>query len=178
VDADDLAVAGQLDRPGDQGDLDGAAGPGSAGPVHDTGEGDRAVRVGDAHDRGTGAGAASAPLGDQLAFDTVLIDVGVVGAATLDVGGDQDAGMQDFHQPTGDDDFDWLAGEDSPNRVPEAGHRDGADTRCPALTGLGGDRQVGLGCAAGSHGEDLLAAGEPEPVDRRMSLSSPPLEPM
>src|SRR5690348_18170260 len=72
VHADDLPVAGQLDRPGDQGDFDGAAGPGPAGPVHDSGEGDRAVGVGDACDRRPGAGAASSPLSDRLSFDTVL----------------------------------------------------------------------------------------------------------
>jgi hypothetical protein len=34
------------------------------------------------------------------------------------------------------------------------------------MAGLGGDRRVGLGLAAGRHGEDLLVAGEPEPLSR------------
>ena len=117
VHADDLPVGGQLHGAGDEGDLDRAAGPGPTGPVGDTGEGDRAVGVGEAHDRGADARAASPPLGGRLTFDTVLVEVGVVGAATLDMGGDQHAGVQDLHQPGGDDDFDRFTGEHSPNPI-------------------------------------------------------------
>src|SRR5512133_2667124 len=73
VHADDPPVAGQLRGAGDEGDFDRAAGPGPAGQVRDTGEGDRAVGVGGAHDRGADAGAASPPLGDRPRFDTVLV---------------------------------------------------------------------------------------------------------
>ncbi len=48
VDADDLAVPGELDRPGDDGDVDEGAGPHPAGPVGGPGEGDLAVVVGEA----------------------------------------------------------------------------------------------------------------------------------
>src|SRR5829696_2678840 len=73
VHADDLPVASQLHRSGDQRHLDRAAGPGPAGPVGDTGEGDRAVGISDAYDRGADAGAASPSLGDRLTFDTVWV---------------------------------------------------------------------------------------------------------
>src|SRR4051812_880346 len=66
VHADDLPVAGQLDGAGDQGDLDGAAGPGPAGPVERAGEGHRTVAVRDPHDRRAGTGAAGSPLGGRL----------------------------------------------------------------------------------------------------------------
>src|SRR5215469_7743878 len=46
VDPDDLAVLGQLDRPGDDGDVDEGAGPHPAGPAGGAGEDDGAVAVG------------------------------------------------------------------------------------------------------------------------------------
>jgi hypothetical protein len=170
VHADDLSVGGELDRPGDQGDLDRAAGPGPASPIHDTGERHCAVGISDAHDRGTDAGAASSALGDRLTFGAVW-----VGAAALDVGGDQHAGMRDLHQPSGHDDLDRLAGEHSPDPIPEPGHRHlpglvhpPAHPRRPGLLGDGGRRRGGVGrvgVVSYGCGEDLLR--EPEPVGRR-----------
>ena len=93
VHADDLPVGGELDRPGDQGDLDRAAGPGPASPIHDAGERHCAVGVSDAGDGGTGAGAAGSPLGDRLPLSPFEIVV-----ATLDAGGDQHASVQDLDQ--------------------------------------------------------------------------------
>jgi len=88
VDPDELPVAGELHRPGDQGHLDRPSRPGPAGPVHDAGEGHRAVGVGDPEHGRPGARPAGSPLGDRLP-----IGPGIVPAAPLRVGGDQHPGV-------------------------------------------------------------------------------------
>lgn len=58
VDADDLAVLGQLDRPGDDGHLDRGVGPAAPGAVAGAGEADRAAAVGQAGHGQSGDGVS------------------------------------------------------------------------------------------------------------------------
>ena len=109
VHPDHLAVVGQLHRPGDDRDLDRLPGPGSPGPVGGAGEADRTRCR-----RRSGSPSARRwrPRGPALHRQPRPATRSAwSGLAPLRVGGDQHPGVQDLHQPVGDDDLDRLTGE-------------------------------------------------------------------
>src|SRR6202012_1864803 len=119
VDADHLAVFGQLDRAGDDGDVDEGAGPGPAGPVLGAGEGDLAVVVGQPGDGQARGRVPGAPGDPHPGYP-----VGLVGAQPLGVGGDDDPGVQDVDQPVGRHDLNRLPSVGGSDVVAEPGQGD------------------------------------------------------
>src|SRR4029077_7414601 len=104
VDPDDLAVPGQLHRPGHDGDVYGLAGLAAAGLVVSADEADHAGAVGQPG-HGQPGGGITGPAGYRGPRQPVRL----VLAHPLGVGGHHHPGVQDVHQPVGHDDLDRLA---------------------------------------------------------------------
>ena len=109
VDTDDLAVLGELDGGGDDGHLDGLAGPPAAGGVRGAREADDAGTVAEPGDGEPGRGVPGPP-DNRCSRDPV----GLISAQPLGVGGHDHAAVQDVDQPAGGDDLDRLAGVSRP----------------------------------------------------------------
>ena len=90
VDPDELAVPGQLHRPGHDGHVDGGAGPLPPARVAGAGEADHPGTIGQAGDHQPGGGIAG-PAGPQDAW----LAVSLVLAEPLGVGGHDHPGVQD-----------------------------------------------------------------------------------
>ena len=94
VDADDLAVLGQLHRPRDDADVDGSAGPPAAARVRCPGEADHPAAVGEPGHGQSGGGVPGPASHPRLRFAVRLAD-----AQPLRVRGDHYPGVQNVHQP-------------------------------------------------------------------------------
>jgi len=127
VDTDYLAVDGELDRAGDQGNLDLSSGKGAPGPVHGASEADRAAPIGQAADTRP-RGRTPRPSDDPLPPGKAL-----GGRPALGVSGDEHAGVEDVDQATSTEHFDRLAHKRDADVVALAGHRDLAAPVDPAV---------------------------------------------
>src|SRR5215472_19261369 len=122
-----LAVDGQLDRPGDDRDLDRLPRPGPAGPVHDPGEVDLAVVVRGSGDRDAGRRRPGSLLNLRpRACRAAVEPVDLILAQPLRMRRDEHAVVVDLHQSIGHDRLDVLTGEHRPDPIVEPGQADGS----------------------------------------------------
>ncbi len=116
VHPNDLAVLGQLHRPGDDRHVDRLPRPASTGGVRRAGEADHTATVGEASHRQPDSRVPGAAL-NRHPRDPV----GLVRLEPLRVRGDQHTRVQDLHQAVADHDLDRLTGERRADDVVEPG---------------------------------------------------------
>jgi hypothetical protein len=128
VDPDNLALGRDLDRAGHDGHIDDLTSPAAPDPIASPGEGDRSALV---HPAGDAQARSGWPRASRAR--STLGRRSLVGPATLGVGGDEDAGVEDLDETRAHDDLDGLPGEGRPHPIAKASEGDRATLVDPAV---------------------------------------------